>query len=389
MIHPRIADAKETNLYWRGPFAYFRKRIGTKDHWESMGELSLEAARRLIKIKRETAAEQAYLARWDLLKMRSDFSTFDELLAAYDLYTAGLDIEPNTVKGNKRAIGNIMRTMRGDGYDEATSRLSELTVGLIKEYEAAVIAARKARAEAAGWDKERRADELAAAARTAGSVWNQAKSLFSTEALASPAYRKLVLPDLEELRPLRIGSSSIVAYRRPAQSVLDAIKAAVPALKQSDPAMWLALNLEVNVAMRRKSGVWAKWDWLQDRGVDLDGRAVWMFQIAVAKGNQSEVRVDPDLAREMLALQPAGAEFIVPGRTDADRDEVFVRLCAWLRSMGLDANKPNHELRKWCADTMNARHGLTEAANMLGHSDQKLTSAVYVRHRTTKDVRVI
>ncbi len=57
--------------------------------------------------------------------------------------------------------------------------------------------------------------------------------------------------------------------------------------------------------------------------------------------------------------------------------------------MGLDANKPNHELRKWCADTMKEQHGLTEASNMLGHSDQKLTSAVYVRHRTTKDVRVI
>lgn len=384
------ADAKERNLYWRGPFAYFRKRIGKKDHWESMGELSFEAARRLVKTKREATAENGYLERWGLLKMRSDFSTFGELFAAYDVFTAGLDIEEGTVNGNKRALGNVMRTLKGDAFDVETSRLGELTVGLVKEYEAAMIAARKAKAEAEGWDKEKRAEQLAAAARTAGSVWNQAKSLFSAEAIASPAYKKLSLPDLEELRPLRIGSSSIVAYRRPAEEVLNAIRAAVPGLKESDPAMWLALNLEVNVAMRRKSGVWAKWDWLQNRGVDLDGREVWMCQIAVAKGNQSEVRMDPDLVQEMLKLKPAaGAEYIVPGEDEEAREDVFVRLCAWLRGMGLDVNKPNHELRKWCADTMKEKHGLTEASNMLGHSDQKLTTAVYVRHRTTKDVRVI
>lgn len=385
-----VADAKEKNLYWRGPFAYFRKRIGKKDHWESMGELALDAARRLVKTKRESAAEQEYLQRWGLLKMRSDCSTFGELLAAYDIYTAGLDIEVNTVKGNKRAIGNLMRTVKGDNFDVESARLGELTVAVVKEYEAKMIAARKAKAETAGWDKELRGEEIAAASRSAGSVWKQAKSLFSAAALKSPAYSHLVLPELEELRELQIGSSTIVAYRRPAQEVLDRIKAAVPALKQSDPAMWLALNLEVNVAMRRKSGVWAKWEWLQERGVDLDGRPVVMCQIAVAKGNQSEVRVDPELAKELLALKPAiGAEFIVPGKTEEERQAVFERLCAWLRSMGVDANKPNHELRKWCADTMNATHGLTEASNMLGHSDQKLTSAVYVRHRTTKDVRVI
>jgi hypothetical protein len=71
-------DAKEKNLYWRGWFAYFRKRIGKKDHWESMGELPLDAGAVLVKTKCEAAAKQVYLARWNLLKMRSDFSTVDE-----------------------------------------------------------------------------------------------------------------------------------------------------------------------------------------------------------------------------------------------------------------------------------------------------------------------
>jgi integrase len=388
-----VADTQQANLYWRGAYAYFRKRIGKKDHWESMGELPPEAARRLVRDKRKMAAEQAYLERWGLKKLRSDFSTLGELFTAYDLFTAGRNMETATVRTNKSAMRNIFRKTHNQPrtFDVDDMRLGLLDVPFVKAYEAKIIEARKLEAETEGWDKERRELELAKASRTAGSTWNQAKSLFSAEALKSPAYQDLSLPDLTEARDLQIGSSTIVAYRRPPQEVLDRITAAVPALREDDPALWLALNLEINLALRRSSGVWAKWDWLQERGVDLDGRAVYEFEVRVAKGNNNVIRVDPELAREMLKLKPElGAEFIVPGKTDKDRDAVFVRLCAWLRKQGLqDVEKPNHLLRKWCADETNAKHGLAEASNLLGHSSQKLTSAVYVKHRATKTNRVV
>lgn len=388
--HPLVADTKEKNLYWRGAYAYFRKRIGKKDHWESMGELSIEAARRLVREKRKDAAEQAYLVRWGKLKLRDDCSTVRELLAAYDAYTSGIRIEAKTVRGNKSALGKIFRTVGGDAVDVEAARLSELTIGLAKDYETRTIAERKAAAIVEKWDKERLELEMAKAARTAGSTWNQAKSLFSSEALASPAYRELILPDLTAVRKLRIGASTIVAYRRPPQAVLDRITAEIPKMRQTAPDLWLALNLEVNVGLRRSSGIWAKWDWLQERGVDLDGEKVFMMHIRVAKGNQGEVRVDPELALELIALKKDGQEYIVPGADEDERLAVYARACAWLRSMGLqDYRAPNHELRKWCIDNMQRAHGLTEAQNMAGHSDQKLTRAVYTTHQTTKFQRVI
>lgn len=390
MAHALEADGKERNLYWRGPFAYFRKRVAGRDHWESMGELEREAARRLVREKRKAAALENYMDQWEVRKRRQDWSTVAEVCAAYDAYSMGVDINDRSVRENKSALRRVFQVGLGLTRAQADERrMNEFSSSLCRGYEARVMTERKEAATVEGWDEERRKAEFARAARTVGSTLAQAKSLFCRAALASPAYEKLKLPDLGEVLKLKLGASTIVRFQPPAQEVVDAILAAIPKFKESDRALWLALMLEINIGVRVNTGVHARWAWLQNRGLDMAGAERWMLEVRVAKRNDMDVRVEPALAREMMAVRAEGAEYIVPGKNSLERRAVFERACAWLRSQGMqDYRAPNHELRKWYLNRMTEEHDLGAATAAAGHSDPKLTAAVYTLRRGTKSVRL-
>jgi hypothetical protein len=57
---------------------------------------------------------------------------------------------------------------------------------------------------------------------------------------------------------------------------------------------------------------------------------------------------------------------------------VFDRLTAWLRSKGVSAQKPIHELRKESGSMVNRKHGLTAAKDFLRHADIAITAAHYI-----------
>jgi hypothetical protein len=52
--------------------------------------------------------------------------------------------------------------------------------------------------------------------------------------------------------------------------------------------------------------------------------------------------------------------------------------CASLRSKGVTARKPIHELRKESGSTVNRKHGLTAAKDFLRHGDIAITAAHYI-----------
>ena len=56
---------------------------------------------------------------------------------------------------------------------------------------------------------------------------------------------------------------------------------------------------------------------------------------------------------------------------------VFERLSA-LRSKGVSAQKPIHELRKESDSMVNRKHGLTAAKDFLRHADIAITAAHYI-----------
>ena len=200
--------------------------------------------------------------------------------------------------------------------------------------------------------------------------------------------KSLLPPDLGEVLKLKLGALTIVRFQPPAQEVVDAIPAAIPKFKESDRALWLALMLEINIGVREHGRACAVGVVAEPRARHGRRRAVDAGG-GVAKRNDMDVRVEPALAREMMAVRAEGAEYIVPGKNSPERRAVFERACAWLRSQGMqDYRAPNHELRKWYLNRMTEEHDLGAATAAAGHSDPKLTAAVYTLRRGTKSVRL-
>ena len=69
-----------------------------------------------------------------------------------------------------------------------------------------------------------------------------------------------------------------------------------------------------------------------------------------------------------------------PGRTYRC-DPVFDRLSQWLRSKGVKANKPLHELRKEIGALIATEHGIYAASRFLRHSDITTTARHYADHK--------
>jgi hypothetical protein len=57
---------------------------------------------------------------------------------------------------------------------------------------------------------------------------------------------------------------------------------------------------------------------------------------------------------------------------------VFERLIGWLKSHGVTARKPIHELRKEFGSMVNRKHGLSAAKDLLRHGDIAVTAACYI-----------
>jgi hypothetical protein len=100
------------------------------------------------------------------------------------------------------------------------------------------------------------------------------------------------------------------------------------------------------------------------------------------------VPVDPELMSIMRGFHAkARSSFVIesdnlprPRATFENyrAQHVFERLSAWLRTKGVTAQKPIHELRKESGSMVNRKHGLTAAKDFLRHADIAITAAHYI-----------
>jgi integrase len=65
---------------------------------------------------------------------------------------------------------------------------------------------------------------------------------------------------------------------------------------------------------------------------------------------------------------------------------LFEKLIVWLRSKGLEAEKPLHELRKEFGSQLADKHGIYVASQMLRHADIAITAAHYLDRKSRKTV---
>ena len=160
--------------------------------------------------------------------------------------------------------------------------------------------------------------------------------------------------------------------------------------REPNPEAYLLLLLELGLGLRRNEADKAQWNWFYER----DGRQY--IQVRETKcfrpksGESRNIPVAQDIWKLLQYKRDPDALFIVPGmepKTLKEQAQLISasyrcdydhrHLSSWLRSMGVEDQKPCHRLRKEFGSYIATQFGLFHAQRMLGHSSPTVTADHY------------
>lgn len=233
----------------------------------------------------------------------------------------------------------------------------------------------------------------AAAKRTVNTYIRCARSLFSPS--LTRELKDVKLPAPLPFDGVELEESGSVKYtsKLNAQAL---IAAARNELMQTDPEAYKAFLLGLFAGMRKGEIDLAEWDM-----VDFTANVIRLEETEwlhlKTQDSAAEITVDPEVLAELRALMPPPTDKPAPGpqfiliskyapRPESKRayyraEETFDRLNVWLRSKGITANKPLHELRKEVGALIATQHGIYAASKFLRHSDITTTARHYADHK--------
>lgn len=280
--------------------------------------------------------------------------------------------------GNRQQSGHAKWISKIDVH-----RLGELTQEKITEWKRKRVA-RAGHSPAA----------IASARRTVSSYIRCARSLFAPEVIRE--IKSLTLPSTLPFAGVELEETGSTKYLSKINAQL-LIAAAKDELKSNDPEAYKAFLLGLFAGLRK-----AEIDSLEWHMIDFAGSVIrleqteWLHLKTVDSAD--EITVDPEVIAELRAMipQPANkpepwSQFVLigvrPPRPESPRpyyrcEETFKRLNAWLRSKGITANKPLHELRKELGALIATEHGIYAASRFLRHSDISTTARHYADQKT-------
>lgn len=230
---------------------------------------------------------------------------------------------------------------------------------------------------------------LLSAKRTVNSYIRCARSLFSRRILK---FVKLRLPNPLPFDGIELEKPGTMRYQSKINPEL-LVVAAKNELRDKSPESYKAFLLGLFCGLRR-----SEIDSLEWTAIDWANHRIWIgttehFNVKT-EDSEDFVEVDPQVLDELRSfLKGSASPFVLNSpllpRPAVDRQyyrcqHVFRPLMAWLRSKGIKANKPLHELRKEFGSQVNLRHGIYAASRALRHSD--ITTST--RHYVAKQQRV-
>jgi integrase len=229
---------------------------------------------------------------------------------------------------------------------------------------------------------------IASAKRTANSYVRCARSLFGKDILKR--VRGVQLPPKLPFDGVELFESGNMKY----VSKIDVhalIAAARNELKPKEPEIYKVFLLGLFAGMRRGEIDLAEWrmvDW--QHGVLKLEETDWLH--LKTHDSAGEITIDAEVIAELRQLMPASkSPFIItsdrPPRNDSARayyrcEPIFDRLNEWLRSKGVKAHKPLHEMRKEIGALIATEHGIYAASRFLRHSDITTTARHYAEHKS-------
>lgn len=315
--------------------------------------------------------------RLDHTKLRQvSAATIADLETAYK--ASPVDAETAARKQNFFALRQLLRT----AYDlelgaELTLSVSQITNAVGRRW--------FEHASAKALEATNQADKTTIK-RSANSRWGQAKSVFAPKALAVYRATQIHHPHMEEFvtagETFKFSKLPATAFNPPPetliQSTLDAWH------KIEDRNLFLAIGFALSFGLRAGELAQAKWSWLTTR----EGYPVIDSLVAGSvdvKNNTGFIQVralDPWFAilqQRITARQwNTGADDYILSGTLTDRtDNAFRSVSAWLRGLGWNTTKTNHELRKYAGSQVAMKYGIYEAQCWLRHSTVKVTELHY------------
>lgn len=236
-----------------------------------------------------------------------------------------------------------------------------LTAKLLLDFKAAMVADLE--------DEE----EILTAQISCDSFMRQARSVFSEEARRYYRHMRLPLPDLAEWFEVPLFGAKKY-FELPSMETVMRVFAALPGLKKSDLNAWRAFMLCTHLGLRKSEAGFARWSWIEEPGPVMKIREDGAFK--PKHGHGRKIQLEPWVWTQLKEAR-ASIDTIICGEEHERTDQVFERLNVWLKSKGISATKPTHELRKlWFSYTAKVR-GILAAQQQGGHSDPKVTSDSY------------
>ena len=236
--------------------------------------------------------------------------------------------------------------------------LADLTIARVEEIRDRFIAAGKASGDTKA--------ELRARVSAKSYLRNARAGIGAAVKLA-----KMTIPDPRPFSGVTVAGAAVTGYR----SRIDAgalLRDAQSDLAQTEPDVYAVILLALGAGLRRGEIENLRWG-----SVDEAGGRVWVEASGTwqPKTQESEGGVDVDVGLLKALGVRGGDEALVigPGATEA-----AVR---WLRSRGIDSNKPIHTLRKEFGSIVCHTADLITASKQLRHSSLAVTAGVYVEGR--------
>lgn len=242
-----------------------------------------------------------------------------------------------------------------------------------------------------GWHHAKQGESNAAASqedasrikRSANSILNQARSVFSLLTVEQLRRAGLRLPDLEPFltacKTFRFKSCSKEDYRPPTDAVIAATLAAWRASAATDHNLYNAIWLALSCGLRASEIQQVRWEWITVQ----DGAPLLLATAGTFKDGTGTLRVrpiDPFWNEGLANLQPATPVLsgpILAGTATELNTDVWRRVSALMRTAGWRTQKAAHALRALSGSWVAARWGIYTAQQWLRHSSVMVTETNY------------
>lgn len=355
--------------------------------FEHRGKGYLKGLRTNVKAEAERRAKDFYKvttsSEWEGLRGalveavagRSETATVGVVLSRYVERATDVAQRGKNADALRRVLRTVFPSRDVDGM-----RTSELTKDVVRRFEAVIL-------ERVG-QEYRRYEASAPRVMTDYSVRTTiqttlrcARSVFGAARMRY--YEDLKLGDVSGFLSEPTQAPQRRRPQAPDGAAIARMVAALPALRESSPAVYCAFLLMARMGLRPVEVQAARVSWVRPLGehfaMDVIERPDEGFS---PKGSEGSVPVAADVWAELerfAALRTDG--YLVPGRTPTERAAVVEReLSRWvgqfLRGRG---NTTSYELRRWAGSlVLDAHNGdITAARDFLRHSDIKTTLEWY------------